>query len=215
MSKEFSPLVVFILGLILVQVNTAHTLAGKETDEVKPVTQISENLIRNDGFEKGALKRFPEEWQVSMCADYSFNVNGPSAKRAGKNIYITDEQAHSGLRCVGFQSVNGGIKQYIPVEEGKKYVFKMWIKCKDLKGINDVPILCWVGFRNLVGKTIKGGIEPDARQIRDTKNWTLITAECTVPVGAIDAFITIFGHGSSGMVWIDDISLVAKEECHE
>ena len=198
-------LLVGIVGFLLTQTGINYALA-----DIAKSQEVPGNLLKNPGFEKGDLGKFPAGWQIAMCADYPFNVNGPSTRRARKRISIVDEQTHNGLRCVEFNNVNGGIKQYVPVEEGKTYIFGMWMKCKDLEGINNIPILSWVGFRNLVGKTIKGGVEPDAHQIRGTKDWTLVTAECTAPVGAIDAFITIFAQGSSGTVWIDDISLAAK-----
>jgi len=168
------------------------------------------NLVKNGSFEQGATGKFPEDWQVSMCADFAFHINGPSAKRARKRISVIDGHSHSGSQCVQFCDVNGGIKQYIPVEEGKVYVFSAWMKSRNLQGTGGIPILCWVGFRNLVGKTVKGGVNPDAQKVVGTTDWSLITVESKAPAGAIEAFITIFAHGSTGMVWIDDISFVAK-----
>ena len=194
--------------------------SGGKTEQAgtKPVesTEISGNLVKNGGFEEGPLDGFPEGWKISMMGDAKFSEGGPSARYAKKCIWVAGkEEAHSGSQCLKIQNKDkptvGGIKQYIPVEAGKTYLFRMWLKCEDIKGTADgEAIIYWVGFRDLAGKVVKGGFSVEERKMRGTKDWLQIARTCTAPDGAVEVYITIFAYAANGTAWVDDVSLVAK-----
>jgi len=194
--------------------------SGSKTEQVegKPaeLVKVPGNLVKNGGFEAGPLDGFPQEWKISMVADCKFSEGGPSARYAKKCIWVVgDEGAHSGSHCLKIQNkdkpVTGGIKQYISVEAGKSYLFRMWLKCEEIKGTSDgEAIIYWVGFRDLAGKGGGKAFSKEERKMRGTKDWLQVAKTCTAPDGAVEAYITIIAYGATGTVWVDDVSLVAK-----
>lgn len=152
-----------------------------------PPPASSAIAITNNGFENSAT-----DWSGGLTIDPSQGHSGNSSAKIANTLSPTTRWVRASHRT-------------IPVEPGKSYFLKAWVKI-DPSGSGNMNAMVTGDLRNSAGSFLAG--TPSNYYIyRTDGNWREIHYPFSTPADATQLVIYVSTDGGTGTAWFDDISI--------
>jgi hypothetical protein len=170
-------------SLLLRWLPVAALMAFIATMPSAVLSQEETNLVRNAGFEDGAVP-----WSLP------------------RTFSVVDDIAHGGARSLRLVNTNKATyllaSQNIPFKPGMKYRYSAWIRTRGVKGEDTGASLCmeWSGAHGWLGGSYASGKKGDC-------DWSLVESVTgPIPKEATSVHLSLYlRKGMTGTAWFDDV----------
>ena len=166
------------MSAVVLAINVVPALSQKI-----PEPGLGPNLVKNAGFEEGAL-----HWQIS--AD---------------SAVVVSDIAHSGNHSLFYDNPSASryklFFQNVQVQPGQHLQFSVWVKGEGVGGSGAGLYMQSYAGVNFMGGSYPGGI-------KGTFDWKQVTGEYTVLPNTTGSSVGLFlKKGATGKVWFDDVEV--------
>lgn len=169
--------------------------AAAQSPESSEAAQAASNILVNGSFDGGL-----EGWET-------WTPRGNPEIRYDETVY---RSAPGSIRVEGFApNDRAALVQRPAVEAGKWYTISAWVKTENVSGD---AVRLRVQFNLATDPTQKTREHLILGRLGGSRDWTLLQETFQVPPGTGTLIVEPFLDSGQGVVWWDDVSLIAVEE---